>query len=338
MRNLSAAPILCFSILVVAQPDSAHAQNVGGDMCPAPISVCRRFPVAELDAGGLAPVPIAEPCPDGYRCACVPSCPLCADCAAEVCIVADKEPECRTACDCDPGLGCFDGRCIAGFAPVYCCDADVCPAGEQCQHADGRMDHCDKTCNRELWLCSNDGSTDALQQADVCGDQRECRCTASCPDCDDCGPPVCVPPDAPAPYRCDAGGGCANPGDICACAASCPECDDCALGVCVPGSCAGPTCEERVNKIVKRTKTLVRKANRCRSAGQCVHVNTDTECMGTCGAWIRRRHVKRFNAILDHADKRICGTYQTDGCPYATPGCIAERPACIRGRCRGVRF
>ena len=65
----------------------------------------------------------------------------CDDCNAQVC-VRSKPSECRTACDCEPGLGCFDGQCIAGFAPVYCCDSDVCPMGEQCQAMDGTRGRC----------------------------------------------------------------------------------------------------------------------------------------------------------------------------------------------------
>ena len=82
-----------------------------------------------------------DDCPLGYACTCVPSCPVCDDCAAQVC-VRDPSRECATACDCPTGLGCFEGQCLAGFAPVYCCDSDVCPAGEQCQHRDGGMDRC----------------------------------------------------------------------------------------------------------------------------------------------------------------------------------------------------
>src|SRR6185295_9637662 len=57
-------------------------------ICPAPISTCDS---AE------------RPCPDGYRCACVPSCPTCRDCAAQVC-VPELSKRCRTACDCLLGV------------------------------------------------------------------------------------------------------------------------------------------------------------------------------------------------------------------------------------------
>jgi len=49
---------------------------------------------------------------------------------------------CKTACDCMPGLGCFGGECRAGFNPVYCCTAKMCPAGSTCQDPDGDYRRC----------------------------------------------------------------------------------------------------------------------------------------------------------------------------------------------------
>jgi hypothetical protein len=73
-----------------------------------------------------------------------------------------------------------------------------------------------------------------------CDDTRECthgqcRCSASCPFCDDCGPPVCTSSMTSTPYRCNDGGGCALPGDVCVCVPSCDDCLDCTLQLCVPG-------------------------------------------------------------------------------------------------------
>jgi hypothetical protein len=82
------------------------------------------------------------------------------------------------------------------------------------------------SCTLQAWSCDEQRS---------CGDARVCACTASCPDCEDCGPGVCVPLGQPTPYRCDAEGACANPGDRCICVSSCEACDDCVRGVCVPG-------------------------------------------------------------------------------------------------------
>ncbi len=83
-------------------------------------------------------------------------------------------------------------------------------------------------CGDAVWQCSEFGS---------CGDDRVCSCTASCPFCDDCGPPVCVVPGPYNPYSCSDDGGCSQPGDQCVCASSAPDSQDCPQQVCVP-SCA----------------------------------------------------------------------------------------------------
>lgn len=121
-------------------------------VCEPPISTCRTLPEAASE------VPLAgELCPPGATCICVPSCPECDDCAASVC-VPEQRSECRSACDCAPGLGCFDGRCIAGitqrFAPVFCCDGGTCPTGQLCQERGGEMGRCEDamevSCRRRL--------------------------------------------------------------------------------------------------------------------------------------------------------------------------------------------
>lgn len=298
-------------------------------VCPAPIMTCGSPP-----EGTLVP---ERACPDGYRCACVPSCPACHDCAVEVCVAdrpdACRPVACRTACDCAPGLGCFDGQCIAGFAPVYCCDQDPCPGAQQCQHRDGRMNRCGASCVGEVWSCGGDKPALSLR----CGDGRVCTCTASCPLCEDCGPPVCVPQGTPTPWRCQADGDC-GAGFRCECVSSCQGCDDCPRSVCVPDRCDDPSepmCEERVNKMLRKTERLVRRMSLCEADAQCVHADTTTACQGTCGAWINRMYRTPFARRLARLDKRICGTYQADGCPYATPGCLAETGVCGDGRCTG---
>jgi Bacterial Ig-like domain (group 2)/CARDB len=90
---------------------------------------------------------------------------------------------------------------------------------------DGTGQFLPQLCVEQLWSC---------QIGESCSDGRICSCAASCPLCADCGAAVCVPPLQAPPYRCDAGGKCAQPGDRCVCVPSCPECDDCGLSVCVP--------------------------------------------------------------------------------------------------------
>ncbi len=81
------------------------------------------------------------------------------------------------------------------------------------------------SCDGGIWQCEDFGA---------CGDGRRCACTASCPFCEDCGPPVCAPPFPSNPYQCDDDGGCANPDDECVCVSSSADTQDCPRRVCVP--------------------------------------------------------------------------------------------------------
>ena len=305
------------------------------NVCPLPISTCQLKP-GPLDISDSVPF-FAPECPDGYECACVPSCPLCKDCAAQVCVRA-KSAECKTACDCKPGIGCFNGRCIPGFAPVYCCDSDVCPMHQQCQHRDGKTDRCPGVCIDELWLCNFDG----LSDEDACGPDRHCVCTSPFPPCDFCerpeicGPPVCVPPRTPNPYHCMDDGTCANPGDRCVCVSSEQGTDDCPLAVCVPDRCEDPMCKKRVHKVTRWIERKVELTNACNESEQCVRIDTSTECVGTCGAWVNRSYIRRLKRTISIIDRRVCGTYLEDGCPRLTPACRFEQGRCIAGRCVGV--
>lgn len=315
-------------------PDGERCQNPDGSIQPCgPDPECR---TACDCADGLAcingqciaaTVPVycceGDVCPDGEQCQSGRTGEM-GRCG--------EEPECRTACDCSPGLGCFEGKCIAGFAPVFCCESDACPAGNQCQHPDGRMDRCGDRCIDQTWLCQEDDEGNRR-----CGDNRVCSCTASCPLCEDCGTNVCMPPNNPTPYRCEADGSCENAGDKCICVSSCPECDDCALNVCVP-SCEAddPMCRKRLSMSQRRIHHVVDKTNACTEDAQCVLVDTNTQCMGACGEYVNARFARRVQNFIDYVDERFCTGYQEDGCPYATPACQQTVGVCRAGECVGV--
>jgi hypothetical protein len=75
---------------------------------------------------------------------------------------------------------------------------------------------------------------------------------------------------------------------------------------------------------------------RCFRDEDCAHVDTSTECEGTCGTFVngmRRQFVGRAVRYLDH---KVCSLYQDDDCPYAGPRCVPLVPACVEGRCTGV--
>jgi hypothetical protein len=52
---------------------------------------------------------------------------------------------CNTACDCQPGLGCFNNQCTTGTAAVYCCSSSTCPSGAGCQDSTGMFQLCPST-------------------------------------------------------------------------------------------------------------------------------------------------------------------------------------------------
>ena len=362
MAHVRLALVLIVPVLGLAAAARAADPSRPELVCPAPIMTCQNRDDATAT------------CPAGYRCTCVPSCPTCADCAAQVCVAERNKPcrtacdcppglqcddarceagtapvfccesdrcpvgqqcqhaeggtdrcgqQCQTACDCAPGLGCIDGTCIAGFAPVFCCEGDQCPAGQQCQHRDGHQDRCGQTCVTQAWRCDAPGGT--------CAQDRVCGCTASCPTCEDCGPGVCLPGGAPTAYRCGSDGSCARAGDRCVCVSSCPECDDCTQSVCVPG--CDPMCDRRQRISSKRIDRVVELTRQCNADADCVQVDSSSACRGTCGAWINQHYAERVRKLIDYLDQRYCATFQADGCPLEAPKCSAQRGACVHGLC-----
>ncbi len=126
---------------------------------------------------------------------------------------------CRTACDCPPGLGCFQGQCLSGFLPVYCCSSQTCPPGAQCQNLDGTMAICPGSA--DAGSCCSQPWT---QYRQCCG--GVCVNTDNDPsNCGGCGTvcsgatPYCGNGSChPAP--CTAGQTC-NPGETCCGSACC---------------------------------------------------------------------------------------------------------------------
>ena len=334
-------------------------------VCPAPISTCGASTsgAASCPTGYRCTcVPSCPTCADCAAHVCVPDlntqCHTACDCSPGLtcdgghcvagdsslfCCESDRCPlgqqcqhadghadrcgqKCQTACDCDAGLGCFDGQCIAGVVPVYCCESDQCPVDSQCQHRDGRPDRCGQACVTSAWHCDSPGS--------ACGQDRMCDCTASCAGCDDCGPGVCLPHGSPTPYACSADGSCSQSGDRCLCVASCPDCDDCVQSVCVR-ACA-PLCDRRQRISSERIDRIVSLTRQCQADSDCVAVDTSSACRATCGAWINRHYSDRVKKLIGYLDQRYCATFQSDGCTATTVQCADQHGACINGVCRGA--
>lgn len=237
----------------LAGPDDASFDSFDRLTCEPPLQTCEFLDSLFDNERAHLGTP-ADTCPRQYSCQCVPSCPSCRDCAAQICL-RDPSRECTTACDCSPGLGCFGGRCIAGFAPVFCCDPeffpigppqDTCPAGQQCQHRDGSFD--------------------------------------TCPDDD---------PD-------------------------------------------DQMCRERVEKVTRSISRVVKRLSHCRRSEDCTHIDTSTECLGTCGEFVNADRARLAKRIINQLDRKICSDFNEKGCGTAIPICVHETPVCIRNRCVGV--
>ena len=126
---------------------SADEPSFDAGICKPPISTCRMGPVPLEPGTSFGPIRPPGGCPANFECVCVPSHVGAKDCAAQVCVPGRSE--CKSACDCEPGLGCWNGQCIAGIAPVFCCDSGKCEPGAQCQHPNGKPDICaDPMCRK----------------------------------------------------------------------------------------------------------------------------------------------------------------------------------------------
>jgi hypothetical protein len=49
---------------------------------------------------------------------------------------------CSVTCDCPQGLACVDSECVSLGTPVWCCDKQGCPRGQQCLGANDQPDTC----------------------------------------------------------------------------------------------------------------------------------------------------------------------------------------------------
>lgn len=50
---------------------------------------------------------------------------------------------CTRTCDCPQGLGCVSGTCRSVGTPVFCCDKEGCPMGQQCLDTNEQPDICE---------------------------------------------------------------------------------------------------------------------------------------------------------------------------------------------------
>jgi len=203
-----------------------------------------------------------RPCPEGERCrdernqarscgscssAC--DCPTGSACEGGLCVTAleavfccDRSPcpegapcersqgsstceaGCQSACDCWRGQACIEGRCQDDPAgPTYCCDRDLCPQGERCEHDDQSEGLCPVRACVGACDCPT-GQACVGGACQLSGEQGLVYCCAS--------------GDCPIGRACDSVEGAR---DICQGPPDCHTACDCLTGLmCLEGRCALP--------------------------------------------------------------------------------------------------
>lgn len=101
-------------------------------------------------------------------------------------------------------------------------------------------------------------------------------------------------------------------------------------------SCA-TDCQGARTAVQSRIQALVQQTNACTNTSDCVHVDSETRCSGTCGEIINGANKAAFATGLGKIDAEECGdssfsSFQAS-CGSASPSCAAPTPACANGRC-----
>lgn len=132
--------VLLFNGLAAKEPRTLHIDNTNPpslrsrpdapDQTRDPVRDAGRTPEADLE--GAAPTPDDEEFWDNAR-----------EAARELNQGNDPTP-CESPCDCPQGMDCQMGSmlCIPGPFPVYCCENEGCPEGEQCISEEGGYGVC----------------------------------------------------------------------------------------------------------------------------------------------------------------------------------------------------
>jgi filamentous hemagglutinin len=81
---------------------------------------------------------------------------------------ADLSGTCTTACDCQAGQACFNGRCTAAGQPIYCCSSANCPARAICQNSGGSFGQCPVVTDGGVDMASNRDMSGAFCSALDC--------------------------------------------------------------------------------------------------------------------------------------------------------------------------
>ena len=97
-------------------------------------------------------------------------------------------------------------------------------------------------------------------------------------------------------------------------------------------------CRERIERVTREIRKVVEHNSRCRHDRDCVAIDTRTECVGSCGAYVSRERADRVEHKIDRLDRKLCGDFEEDGCSFEAVACpaVVLQPGCRDNRCTGV--
>jgi hypothetical protein len=97
---------------------------------------------------------------------------------------------------------------------------------------------------------------------------------------------------------------------------------------------SGPlSCDERHDGAMQATMAALARHGACTRDEECVTVQADHGCQGSCGFAVNGAKQAPFEQDLADIDAQYCASYIEDGCAYATPDCAINYPVCDQGTC-----
>lgn len=135
----SVLAILLFNSLAAKEPRTLHYDNTNPPSQRSRPTDTDRTPDPVRDAGKTPTRDDSQPSPDTEE-----FWENARQAARDINDGEDPIP-CENPCDCPQGMDCQLGSqlCIPGPFPVYCCDNEGCPEGEQCRTEEGGYGVCD---------------------------------------------------------------------------------------------------------------------------------------------------------------------------------------------------
>ncbi len=144
--TLKDEPVYCCDNLNACPSDQACESRQGNlNICPKPpcSNACDCNPgfacingecsFSSVIGGGEVSFCCDNTCPTGVTCQ---------NRNGTIGICEGNQGVCRTACDCEGGLDCLNGRCTFAGNFVFCCSSATCPQGQNCVNEQGEFGQC----------------------------------------------------------------------------------------------------------------------------------------------------------------------------------------------------